>query len=81
MVSASFYRAIVSSEIIQQIIYFCRLGLTQACVLMFYRHTAIVVHGKEYYFVAEGINSCLPVRITSVFFFFATFYTQCIIHL
>ncbi|KAK2820864.1 hypothetical protein Q5P01_023823 [Channa striata] len=23
-------------------------------------HTAIVVHGKEYFFVGEGINSCLP---------------------
>ncbi|XP_071318642.1 desumoylating isopeptidase 1b isoform X2 [Trachinotus anak] len=23
-------------------------------------HTAIVVHGKEYFFVGEGINSCSP---------------------
>ncbi|XP_034427118.1 desumoylating isopeptidase 1b [Hippoglossus hippoglossus] len=23
-------------------------------------HTAVVVHGKEYFFVGEGINSCLP---------------------
>ncbi|KAG7226502.1 hypothetical protein INR49_003823 [Caranx melampygus] len=23
-------------------------------------HTAIVVHGKEYYFVGEGINNCQP---------------------
>ncbi|XP_026170771.1 desumoylating isopeptidase 1b isoform X2 [Mastacembelus armatus] len=25
-------------------------------------HTAVVVHGKEYYFVGEGINHCPPVR-------------------
>ncbi|XP_032357535.1 desumoylating isopeptidase 1-like isoform X2 [Etheostoma spectabile] len=29
-------------------------------VLVFYRHTAIVVHEKEFFFVGEGINNCPP---------------------
>lgn len=32
--------------------------------LVSYRHTAIVVHGKEFFFSGEGINSCAPVRIS-----------------
>ncbi|XP_031153784.1 desumoylating isopeptidase 1b isoform X2 [Sander lucioperca] len=29
-------------------------------VLVCYRHTAIVVHGKQFFFVGEGINNCPP---------------------
>lgn len=37
-------------------------------VLVSYRHTGVVVHGKEFFFGGEGINNCPPVR--NVFFFF-----------
>lgn len=36
------------------------------CILIFpvvHRHTAIVVHGKEFFFSGEGINSCPPVSV------------------
>lgn len=36
--------------------------------LLFYRHTAIVVHGKEFFFVGEGINNCPPVRVGIILF-------------
>lgn len=52
------------------------LKLKNTCIIMFlvvYRHTAIVVYGKEFFFSGEGINNCPPVSIHVILTFPSTF--------